>query len=413
MQDNVASKPETPRQADSGITSLSDTQSGSRKWFDAVAKLIADVADALEYAHGRGVIHRDIKPANLMLSKEGRLCVTDFGLARVAQEPGMTVSGSLLGTPAYMSPEQIATGRVKLDHRTDVYSLGTVLYEMLAQRRPFPGDNREEVLSGILTKDPRPPRRFNPRVPLDLETIALKAMEKDPDRRYATAGELAQDLKQYLGRRTDHGPAGRNRAANVEVDSETSDGDTGGRCRSAAHRRGLRWSRGRRGDVAKEAQRLVADARLAFGEGDRNGLQLIDRAVALDPDSLEARLVRARLLIVNYRYYEAADEARSVETLQVVQILVAAQDSQSYASRRPDDRLIQITVDVRDGLACGEASFDDHARDSRLSRIGGADQHHHAACLGELCSEHFVVCGHAAMVLPAGPWRLGSSTGGF
>ncbi len=119
--EQAKSKTETT-QSDSGITSLSDTQSGSRKWFDAVAKLIADVADGLDYAHGRGVIHRDIKPANLMLSRGGHLSITDFGLARVAQEPGMTVSGSLLGTPAYMSPEQIATGRVKLDHRTDVYS---------------------------------------------------------------------------------------------------------------------------------------------------------------------------------------------------------------------------------------------------------------------------------------------------
>jgi serine/threonine protein kinase len=123
-------------------TSISDTSSGGREWFDTVAKLVAEVADALHYAHDRGIIHRDIKPANLMLSKEGHLCITDFGLARMAQEPGMTVSGSILGTPAYMSPEQIATGRMKLDHRTDVYSLGAVLYELLALQRPFPGESR-------------------------------------------------------------------------------------------------------------------------------------------------------------------------------------------------------------------------------------------------------------------------------
>jgi serine/threonine protein kinase len=179
-------------------TSLSDTSAGGREWIDTVAKLMAEVADGLHYAHGRGVIHRDIKPANLMLSKEGHLCVTDFGLARVLQEPGITVTGSFLGTPAYMSPEQISAGRIKVDHRTDVYSLGVVLYEMLTLQRPFPGESREEILNGVLTKEPRSPRRINGRIPVDLETICLKALEKEPDRRYSTAAELASDLRQYL-----------------------------------------------------------------------------------------------------------------------------------------------------------------------------------------------------------------------
>lgn len=181
-----------------GGTSLSDTSAGGREWFDAVAKLIAEVAGGLDYAHGRGIIHRDIKPANLMLAEEGRLCITDFGLARMAQEPSMTVSGSFLGTPAYMSPEQIAAGRARLDQRTDVYSLGAVLYEMLTLQRPFPGESREEVVTAIMTKDPRPPRRFNGKIPIDLETICLKAIEKDPDRRYRTAGAMGNDLQQHL-----------------------------------------------------------------------------------------------------------------------------------------------------------------------------------------------------------------------
>jgi serine/threonine protein kinase/Tfp pilus assembly protein PilF len=353
----LTKKPETG-QADSGITSLSDTQSGSRKWFDAVAKLVAEVADALEYAHGRGVIHRDIKPANLMLSKEGRLCVTDFGLARVAQEPGMTISGSLLGTPAYMSPEQITAGRVKLDHRTDVYSLGVVLYEMLAQRRPFPGDNREAVLSGILTKDPRPPRRFNPRVPLDLETIALKAMEKDPDRRYATAGELAQDLKQYLG-------GGLITARRAGIARRT-------------------WKSIRRhptaalavvgvlivvsvavvalqvGGRGEAAQRLVADARLALREGTyRDGLQFIDRAVALDPDSIEARLVRARLLVWNVRMRDAADEARSV--LQTEPQNYSAHAILAGLALYPNVQYRLVSIDPEPHLRVVEASAPENA----------------------------------------------------
>ena len=109
-------KPATSSQ-EQATTSLSDTSAGGREWFDAVAKLMAEVADGLHYAHGRGVIHRDVKPANLMLSQEGHLSITDFGLARLLEEPGMTVSGSFLGTPAYMAPEQIAAGRINVDHR--------------------------------------------------------------------------------------------------------------------------------------------------------------------------------------------------------------------------------------------------------------------------------------------------------
>jgi serine/threonine protein kinase len=166
------------KEGESGSSgTLSDGSTTRRGRFGAVARLMADVAEALDYAHGRGIIHRDIKPANLMLSADGRLCVTDFGLARIAQEPGMTVSGSFLGTPAYMSPEQIAAGRIEVDHRTDVYSLGAVLYEMLTLRRPFPGDARDKVLTGIMTKEPPAPRKVNPRVPIDLETICQKAME--------------------------------------------------------------------------------------------------------------------------------------------------------------------------------------------------------------------------------------------
>ena len=167
------------------------------------------MADALHYAHGRGVIHRDVKPANLMLSDDGRLCLTDFGLARVAQEPGMTVSGSFLGTPAYMSPEQIAAGRVQVDQRSDIYSLGAVLYEMLSLQRPFTGESRDEILNAIMTKDPRPPRRFNPRIPIDLETICQKAMEKDRDRRYQSAAEFASDLQAIPAARSDYAQGGR------------------------------------------------------------------------------------------------------------------------------------------------------------------------------------------------------------
>jgi hypothetical protein len=169
-------------------------------YFDTVARLIADVADALDHAHKQGVVHRDVKPSNLLLSAEGRLSVTDFGLARMLERPGMTLTGEFVGTPAYMSPEQITAGRTPLDHRTDIYSLGASLYELLTLRPPFTGERRDQVLAQILHKEPRPPRKLSRRVPVDLETICLKAMDKDPDRRYQTTGLMADDLRRFANR---------------------------------------------------------------------------------------------------------------------------------------------------------------------------------------------------------------------
>jgi serine/threonine protein kinase/predicted Zn-dependent protease len=292
---------------------LSETGSGSREWFDAVARLLAEVADGLDYAHGRGIVHRDVKPANLILSKVGRLCITDFGLARVTEEPGMTVSGSFLGTPAYMSPEQIAAGRITVDHRTDVYSLGAVLYEMLTLRRPFPGENREEILSGILTRDPRAPRRVNPRIPVDLETICHKAMEKDPRRRYQTAGEMAQDLRQFLQRgliaARRAGPVRRvgkfvrrHPVATVLVAAVILVAGLGT----------LVW----RTSVQKaehEFQSSIAVAQYSLEQGEyREALRSAERAHTLDPSSDDARVLRARALLHLGRGHEAVAEAGAV-----------------------------------------------------------------------------------------------------
>jgi tetratricopeptide (TPR) repeat protein len=178
----------------------SSSLSSGSQYFDNVARMISDVADALGHAHQNGVIHRDIKPSNLLLSPAGRLSINDFGLARMLEQPGMTMTGEFVGTPAYMSPEQITAGRAPLNHRTDIYSLGATLYELLTFQRPFPGERRDEVIAQIMHKEPKSPRRINRAVPLDLETICMKAMEKDPDRRYQSAGELAEDLRRYVNR---------------------------------------------------------------------------------------------------------------------------------------------------------------------------------------------------------------------
>jgi serine/threonine protein kinase len=130
--------------------------------------MAAAVAEALHHAHQQGVTHRDIKPSNLLLASDGRLSVTDFGLARMLEQPGMTVTGEFVGTPAYMSPEQVTAGRVPVDHRTDIYSLGATLYELLTLRPPFRADGRDRLLAMVIQKEPSAPRSIDPKVPRDL-----------------------------------------------------------------------------------------------------------------------------------------------------------------------------------------------------------------------------------------------------
>jgi tetratricopeptide (TPR) repeat protein len=169
-----------------------------RGYFRRVAEWGIQAAEALDHAHQLGIIHRDIKPANLMLDADGRLWVTDFGLAQVQSDARLTVSGDLVGTLRYMSPEQALAKRVVIDHRTDVYSLGATLYELLALRPVFEGDDRQELLRQIAFEEPRPPRRLHKAIPAELETIVLKSLEKNPADRYTTAQELADDLRHYL-----------------------------------------------------------------------------------------------------------------------------------------------------------------------------------------------------------------------
>lgn len=172
----------------------------SAEFFHTVAEHMAAVADALDYAHTHGVIHRDIKPHNLLLDNENHMWISDFGLARLSEQPGVTMTGELLGSPLYMSPEQISSDPSKVDHRTDIYSLGATMYEWLTLTPPYPGETREQVISKILSSEPLPPRVHNPGIPVDLETICLKAVERDPNHRYRSGGELRDDLRRFLAK---------------------------------------------------------------------------------------------------------------------------------------------------------------------------------------------------------------------
>jgi serine/threonine protein kinase/Tfp pilus assembly protein PilF len=179
------------------VESSSGSGGRGRMYFRQITRWIADVADALDCAHKQGIIHRDIKPSNLILSRDGRVMVGDFGLARGVEDRSVTMTGSLVGTLRYMSPEQAMAKRVRVDHRTDIYSLGATVYELLTFRPAFPGDDDKEVLGAIISREPTAPRKLNPDVPRELETICLKMLEKSPDARYESARALADDLRRY------------------------------------------------------------------------------------------------------------------------------------------------------------------------------------------------------------------------
>ncbi len=167
-------------------------------FFRSAAKLGIQAAEALQHAHDLGVLHRDIKPGNLMLDADAQLHITDFGLARIEADAGVTMTGDILGTLRYMSPEQALAKRVVIDQRSDIYSLGVTLYELLTLQPAFSGNDRQSLLQQIAFEEPKRPTRINRAIPRELETIVMKAIAKNPRERYATAQELADDLGRYL-----------------------------------------------------------------------------------------------------------------------------------------------------------------------------------------------------------------------
>jgi WD40 repeat protein len=176
----------------------------------AAARLVETLAQAMHYAHSRGIVHRDLTPANVLLAADGTPKITDFGLAKKLDEVGQTQSGAIMGTASYMAPEQARGQSKEIGPRTDVYALGAILYECLTGRPPFKAATTLDTLQQVTQLDPVPPRQLQPGMPRDLETICLKCLEKQPSRRYPGAADLADDLRRFLDGESIHArPAGR------------------------------------------------------------------------------------------------------------------------------------------------------------------------------------------------------------
>ena len=207
-----------------------------RDYFDRVARFVAQLCDALQAAHEGDVIHRDVKPHNILITGDDHPKLTDFGLARLTDEAALSGSYVVKGTPIYMSPEQVAGKSRLIDHRTDVYSTGAVLFEMLTLHRVFEGES-SQIMARILTADAPDPRKVRPEVPAELGAIAQKALERRPADRYLTAAAMADDLRRYL----DHLPVRARPAGPLrqrrEVGLAPSDGGErrGARPRASRH----------------------------------------------------------------------------------------------------------------------------------------------------------------------------------
>jgi serine/threonine protein kinase len=273
--------------------------SWTRDDYRHVARLMAEVADGLHHAHRLGIIHRDVKPHNLLLDDNDRLHLTDFGLARLTDEPHLTISGEVMGTPAYLSPEQLRGDSDDVDFRTDIYSLGVTLYEVLTRSKPFAGRTRAQIISGICTQDPLPPRRVAPATPIDLETICLRAMDKQPTCRHASAAELAEDLRRFASGR----PILSRRATAVEKAIKWMRRNKARTAALAATTAvvllaaGLVWTmRSSRHQAARE---LIEDAyeQLAYFDYRNPGLEASHLSVAesMGADADELRLARSLL----------------------------------------------------------------------------------------------------------------------
>ncbi|MBI3268154.1 MAG: protein kinase [Planctomycetes bacterium] len=305
---------------------------------------LAAVADALEYAHSQGILHRDVKPSNLLLDAAGRPFLSDFGLAKdIDSGTQLTASGTLVGTPAYMSPEQVR-GERTTDARSDVFSLGAVMYEVLTGRPPFDGETLAALFQRILNDDPAPVRRLNPRVHPDVEVACLKALAKEPAHRYASAGALAEDLRRFLD-----GEPIVARAPSLRL-------------------RAVRWSRKRRLPLALGAALALAGAsfvhHLAVQAGGRRARAELDLARATRGDSRGAHLALALSLDPSLVDGWVLLSAQRLGLGCLPEALEAAGRAVRLAPADPAARLARLRIflfglgDARPALAEAEAAGD-------------------------------------------------------
>jgi serine/threonine protein kinase/Tfp pilus assembly protein PilF len=314
-------------------------------YFLRVAEWGIQAAEALDYAHQMGVVHRDVKPANLLLDAAGRLWVTDFGLAQAQSHVRLTQTGDLVGTLRYMSPEQALAKRVVIDHRTDVYSLGATLYELLTLRPAYSGNDRQELLRQIAFEEPARLRRLNRAIPAELEIIVLKALEKNPKDRYATAQELADDLERY---RRDEPIRGR---------------------RPSLMRRAQKWARRHRPLVAGVGAAMLMGLAVLAGSIGWVARDQSARRAASEP------IVRSALADVDFwqgkgRLPEALSAAQRANGL------LAGADvddalRQQVRARLADLQLLEQLENVRLGTATGVTGghFDDERGNALYGRI--------------------------------------------
>jgi thiol-disulfide isomerase/thioredoxin len=248
----------------------------------AAVALVLTVARAVHYAHQRGVLHRDLKPGNILIDEQGEPHVTDFGLAKHLGSEGGTQSGAVLGTPGYMAPEQ-AAGRRDVSVAADVHGLGAVLYELLTGRPPFQGESTMETLLVVLQREAPRPRVLNPAVPADLETICLKCLRKEPEKRYAGAQALADDLQRWL----DGEPIRARRVGRLE--------------------RAVKWGRRRPAPAALLAVSVLAALALGVG-GWWSNARLTAALARAEASAAEARGERERAAAVFQKNLEAVDD---------------------------------------------------------------------------------------------------------
>ncbi len=258
------------------------------------AELIRKVAEAIDYAHKRGVVHRDLKPGNILLDAEGQPRVTDFGLAkRIERDSDLTATGQILGTPSYMPPEQAAGKTDEIGPLADVYALGATLYALITGRAPFQAANLVDTLRQVLEQDPVPPRQLNPDVPLDIETICLKCLEKDRHRRYASARELAEELARFLNGEAIHArPVGP-----LEL--------------------GWRWARrhpARAGLLVASVVALISSVVVVVGLGYQRQLETANSQLAEAKDSLDELLYLRRVALA-FSAWKEHDIVRARELL--------------------------------------------------------------------------------------------------